>query len=284
MRGLIEILARLGACACIALPLLAGCGKAPKGQIVAVVDDEEISTHQITAEMEGIVIPSNAVIDPKQLHKEILQGLIDRQMEVAEARARGLDKTPEFLALKNRNGEELLASMLGHKVAQTVPLPLESEVRQYIWSHPLQFARRQRLTVDQLSFAPPRDTRRLRILANAHSLEEADAALHSLGIATVRGQTEIDTAQADPEIAAALDRAPPGEPFLLPQGKRLAVGVISSRAPIQASPEDSYVAAARAVRAATLLHESQAQIAQARSTADIWYEPGWGPGKAATKR
>ncbi|RYG21200.1 MAG: hypothetical protein EON93_26150, partial [Burkholderiales bacterium] len=102
------------------LLLLAGCQKTPKGQIVAIVNGEEISTHQITAEMADIPIPANAVIDPKKLRNEVLQGIIDRQMEVEAARERGLHKTPEFVALKKRNEEELLASMLGHKVAQTV--------------------------------------------------------------------------------------------------------------------------------------------------------------------
>ena len=62
------------------------------------------------------------------------------------------------------------------------------------------------------------------------------------------------------------------------------ISIIRARAPIEVAKEDSYIAAARAVRAANLLHESQAQITQARSTAEIWYEPGWGPGKAPSKR
>ena len=60
----------------------------------------------------------------------------------------------------------------------------------------------------------------------------------------------------------------------------MVVGVITTREPIRPSRDDSYVAAARAVRAADLLNESRAQIAAARSTAKISYEEGWVPDKA----
>ena len=263
---------------------IGGCTKAPKGQTVAILNGDEITSQQISAEMEGIIVPANAVIDPQRLRREILQGLIDRKLEVARAREMGLDKTPEFLALRKRNEEELLASMLGHKFAQTVPLPLESEVRQYMDTHPYQFARRQKVTIDELTFVPPRDRRQLAVLANAHSLAEAEAALLSIGIVPRRAEGEIDTGFSRPEIAAALEKAPPGEPLLLPLVDRLVVGVVTAREPVPVSPDDAYLTAARALRAANLLHESQAEIAAARSTAQIKYEPGWAPAAAASSR
>lgn len=264
------------------LLLLAGCGKTPKGQVLAIVNGEDITVQALQAEVQDMRIPDN--VDRKKLSKAILQAVIDRELEVEEARRQGLDKTPEFRALLKRNEEDLLTGLLGHKVAVTVPLPAEEDIRNYIAGNPLQFARRQRLTLDELTFTSPKDRRRLSVLANAHSIDEAAAALQSIGIVATRGQATIDTGQTEPGVAAQIDRAPPGEPILLPRGDRLAVGVITAREPIILSPDNARIAAARAIRGADLFRESQAQIAAARAKADIKYEAGWAPDKAAGTR
>ncbi len=258
------------------LLLASGCQKTPKGQIVAIVNGQEISKAQLEAELKDLPIPE--YVDARKLRDTLIRGVIDRELQVQEARKLGLDQTAEFKRLKQRSDEDYLIGLIGHQAAQTVPLPIDSDIQNYIDSHPLQFARRQRLIFDQLSFAPPKNRGPLTaVLANAHSMDEVLAGLRSIGIEPTPGQGAIDTGTTDPELATQLDRAPPGEPILLPQGRRLAVGVISARETIAMSKNDSYVAAARAVRAAALLHESQAQIAAARASAEISYEPGWAP-------
>lgn len=264
--------------------MLGGCHKEPKGQVVAIVNGEDISIQDLSAELQDIPVPDT--IDRKQLTKLILQGVIDRQLQVEEARKRGLDKTPQFLGLLNRNEEELLASMLGHKIAQTVPFPVDREIQNYIDANPLQFAKRQRLVMDQLSFTPPRDRTKLQAaLADVHTLDDAAAALASLGIAATRGQGAIDTGTTEPGIAAQIVAAPAGEPILLPQGDQLIVGVITARETIDMPSQIANLAAARAVRGTTLLRESQAQIAAARDKAKITYEdPSLAPDPAPAKR
>ncbi len=266
-----------------ALLLLGGCGKAPKGQIVAIVNGREISIQQLAAEMEDVPIPAS--IDRKLLRDTVMQGLVDRELQVEIAHEQGLDKTPEFLALKKRNEEELLASMLGHNVAQAVPVPVDHEIRDFMDSHPYGFTRRQWLLLDQLSFPAPKDRSQLAaVLTDAHSLDAAEAALKSIGIVPVRGQGRIDTGRTDAALAQQIDQAPPGEPILLPQGDQLVVGVITGREPITGPTEVVKLAAARGVRAQTLLHASEAEIAAMRAKAKIEYMPGFEPEATAAKR
>ena len=267
------------ALALAALLLLAGCEKTPKGQVLAIVDGDDITVQQLDAELTDLPIPDN--LDRKKLTRALLEGLVERHLQVEEARKQGLDKTPQFAALLKRNEEDLLTQLLGKKVAQSVPMPAEEDIRNYIANNPLQFARRQRLTFDQLSFAPPKDQRKLAPLANAHSLEEAATMLQSLGIPAERSQSTLDTGQTEPGLARQIDRAPPGEPILLPRGNRLAIGVITARAPIVLPPDQARLAAARAVRGLDLFNESKAQVAAARTKADIRYEAGWAPEEGA---
>jgi peptidyl-prolyl cis-trans isomerase C len=259
--------------------LLAACHNEPKGQVVAIVNGTEITSQQLAAELQNVPVPDT--VDRAVLRKLVLEDVIDRALQAEEARKQGLDTSPEYLARRKRAEEQLLAELYGHSIAQTVFAPEPRGIQNYIDSHPLQFAKRQRLLMDQLSFDPPRDPRRLAMLADIHTLDASAAALQSIGIVPVRGQAAIDTGLTDPALAAQLDRLPPGEPILLPQNGRLVIGVVIGRQPITISDNDMKVAAARAVRAADLLRESQARIAAARSTADIRYEPGFEPDKSA---
>ncbi|ATE67124.1 peptidyl-prolyl cis-trans isomerase [Rhizorhabdus dicambivorans] len=270
--------ARTGAL--LALALLGGCGKAPKGQVLAIVNGREITAQQLDAEMRDMTIP--ATIDRRMLTRVVLQGVIDRDLQVEEARRQDLDDTPEYRAQLKRREEELLVSMLGQKAVQTVPMPADEDIRNYIAAHPLQFARRQRLLFERISFTPPKDVARLRAaIEAAPTLEAAAGILQSMAIAGERGQGAIDTAQIDPDLAAKLDKTPAGKPVLLPQGDLLAVAAITGREPIATPPAEARLTAARGVRAEDLLHESQAQVAAARAKAEIQYEPGWAPDKMA---
>ncbi|KRB82978.1 hypothetical protein ASE00_13385 [Sphingomonas sp. Root710] len=263
----------------LAALLLAGCQKVPKGQVIAIVDGEEISTQQLEAELRAMPIPDG--MDPTQLRKAVLQGLIDRHFRVEAAREQGLDKTAEFAALKKKGEEELLATLLGEKASQTILQPTDSDIRDYIDANPLQFARRQRLFMDQIAFTPPKDRSRLSALDGAASLDAVTATLQAMGIASERARAVIDTGQLPADLARELDKTPDGKPVPMPQSGRMIFGAISAREPLPVAPDDARLAAARAVRAATMLHESDAQIAAARATAQISYEPGYEPLKPA---
>ncbi len=258
---------------------LAGCAREPKGPVIAIVDGQEITIDELRAELTNIPIPAD--IDRKLLRQTLLQQMIDRKVMAQRARKEGIDKTPDYIARRQRGLEDILAAMLGHNVAQQVPLPEEREIEQYIAAHPAQFAQRQQLRFDQIRFDPPKDRSKLDVLKDAHSIDAAAAALQSVGIASVRGSSTFDTGTADPALVDNIKQVPPGEPMLLPQGNQLAVGVITAALPNIAPPEAQKLTAARALRAAALLRESQAQIARLRGTAKIAYEPGFAPDKPA---
>ena len=59
-----------------------------------------------------------------------------------------------------------------------------------------------------------------------HSLAEIEAWLNSKGITYQRAASVLDTAGADPNMVAQLDKLPPGEPFILPAGNVLLINDI----------------------------------------------------------
>lgn len=261
--------------------LVSGCHKEPKGQILAIVNGEEISLQELNAELQGARIPDTANRD--QLRKQILQRLIDRKLIVQKAREQGLDKTPEFVTQQRRLEENLLVTMLGQKIASTVPMPDDRDITQYIADNPTQFASRQRLLLDQIQFAAPKDPKLLLTLRDAHTLDQVAAGVQKLGLGMSRGKGVIDTGRLDPGLVKVINQLPPGEPFVLPSNGQYVASVIVGR---DATPTPTPVAreaAAEMVRRKELVSESKAQVARARSTAEIQYQPGYEPDKSAIK-
>lgn len=261
--------------------LVAGCHKEPKGQIVAIVNGDEVSMQELNAELQGMRLPDTANRDA--LRKQVLQRLIDRKLIVQKAREQGLDKTPEFVAQQRRLEENLLVSLLGQKIAATVPMPDDRDITQYIADNPTQFAGRERLLLDQIQFQAPKDVKRLMALKDAHSLEEIAAGVQKLGLGYSRGKGVIDTGRLDPQLIGVINKLPPGEPFVLPSNGQFVASVIVGRDSTPTPSNVSRLAAAEMVRRKELVAESKAQVARARTNAEIQYQPGFEPDKSAIK-
>lgn len=266
----------------VAASLLAtGCHKEPKGQIVAIVNGDEVSMQELNAEMQGVRIPDSA--NREELRKQVLQRLVDRKLIVQKAREQGLDKTPEFVAQQRRLEENLLVSMLGQKIAATVPMPDDRDIAQYIADNPTQFAGRERLLLDQIQFAAPKDPKLLMSLKDAHSLDDIAAGVQKLGLGFSRGKGVIDTGRLDPQIMKVINGLPQGEPFVLPSNGQYVASVIVGRDSTPTPTNVSRLAAAEMVRRRELVAESKAQVTHARLNAEIQYQPGYEPDKSAIK-
>ncbi|ABQ68729.1 hypothetical protein HY78_13670 [Rhizorhabdus wittichii DC-6] len=261
--------------------LVSGCHKEPKGQILAIVNGEEISLQELNAELQGTRIPDS--VDRDKLRKQVLQRLIDRKLIVQKAREQGLDKTPEYVTQQRRLEENLLVTMLGQKIASTVPMPDDRDITQYIADNPTQFASRQRLLLDQIQFAAPKDPKQLLTLRDAHTLEALATGIQKLGLGMSRGKGVIDTGRLDPALVKVINQLPPGEPFVLPSNGQYVASVIVGRDATPTPTPIARQAAAEMVRRKELVAESKAQVARARTSAEIQYQPGYEPDKSAIK-
>ena len=125
-----------------ALLATTGCGKKATGQVVAVVNGEEITLDELNSELNGVNLPPNA--DKKLAMRQLLQQVIDRRLLAQSAKEQGLDKDPTFITQQRRMTEDLLVSMYAKKSADTIPVPTASEIDKYIASHPMAFASRTR--------------------------------------------------------------------------------------------------------------------------------------------
>lgn len=258
--------------------LLGGCEKKVGGQVVAVVDGQEVTQQELNAELGGAAIPPNA--DKKIVMQQLLQRVIDRKLLVGKAKEQGLDKSPAYLAQVQRAQDSVLIDQLASKVAKGLPAPDAQAAGQFMANNPSLFAGRKRYQLDQLIFQAANDPALQSKLKPAKTMADVEAVLKSSGIAYQAGKTQIDTATLPPPIAARIAALPPGEPFLIPQGGQVIVNVIRSSEAVPVSPQQAQPAAMELLRRQAVEQAVRKQVDDARKTAKITYEAGFAPPKA----
>lgn len=262
------------------LVLLSGCEKKVGGQVVAVVNGEEITQQQLNAELNGAQLQPGA--DKKAVMAQLLQRVVDRTLLVQQAKADGLDQSPAYLEQARRQQEALLVNMLAGKMAKNIALPDNSAVSSFISGNPTMFAGRKRYTLDQIVFPQPSDMTLVKELQPAHSLEAIATILTAKGVQFQRGNGQVDSGMLPPEVAARIAALPAGEPFLIPDNGRLVASVIKSAEPV-ATPEDqAKPAALNVLRQQALAEAMRKQVAKSRAAAKIEYQPGFAPPPGST--
>jgi EpsD family peptidyl-prolyl cis-trans isomerase len=259
------------------LIVLSGCSKKPGGQVVAVVNGEEITQQELNAELENAHVPQGA--DQKQVMPALLRRVVDRKLVTQLAKKDGLDKTPAFQAQLRIVQENLLASQYASKIAKTITLPDSATVAAFIKDNPTIFGQRKRYTLEQLVFSPPADPAFVKKLQPAHSINAIAEVLTAAQIPFARGTGKLDSGAIPPEIAAKIAALPAGEPFLLPDNGRLVASVIQSAEPIAITPEQANSGAVNIIRQKSLQNTLSKKVEAARTSADISYAPGFAPPK-----
>jgi EpsD family peptidyl-prolyl cis-trans isomerase len=258
---------------------LSGCGKKAEGQVVAVVNGEEITLNELNGEIAELNIPAN--VDKTRVRAEVLQRMVERRLLAQSAKDAGLDRDPTYVSQERRMKEQLLVSMYGKKAFDTVAVPDTVKVDQYISSHPTLFADRTRYKLDQIVFDPPKDTKTLAPLTGLHSMTDIAGWLNSKGIKFQRGGNTLDSAGVPPEVMAKIKALPAGEPFIVPNAGKIVVSVITASEPVAVPPEQARPMATQAIRREELNKIGEERLKEAKAKAKIDYQKGYEPKAAA---
>ena len=259
--------------------LLGGCDKKVGGQVVAVVDGEEVTQQELNAELGGASLPEGA--DRKVVMTQLLQRIVDRKLLVGEAKKQGLDKSPTYLAQVQRAQDAVLVELLAGKVAKGTPVPDAAAADRFVQGNPTLFAGRKRYELDQIAFRAPNDPALGEKLKPARTLPEVEAVLKGEGIPFQRGAAQLDTGSLAPAIASRIASLPPGEPFLVPQNGQMVVSVIRRAEAVPVQPQQARPAAVELLRRQAVEQAMRKQVEQARTTAKIEYDPAFAPPKGA---
>lgn len=265
---------KLALAICVAL-LASACDKKAGGQTVAVVNGEEITAAELNAELANAKLPEG--VDKAVARSRLLETMIDRRLIAQQAKADGLDKSPEFLNRQRKMTEDLLLNMFASRQIDTAQLPANSEIERFQASRPWIFANRERWNLDQLRFAMPTDPATRKKLDEANTLADVEKVLTDAGITFTRQKNRLDTAVIPQSIYGQITKAGPSEPFIIPVGNQAVASVITSREAAPLTGEQARPVAVAAMRREQAAKLMQNRLKSIRQAAEIEYKEGHAP-------
>ena len=253
----------------------AACDSEPTGQVAAVVNGEEITLQEINAELAASNVPAGA--DEEEVRRAVLSRIVDRRLLAQAARQDGLDQTPEYLIRKRQLEDALLVQLLRQREERATEVPSQQAIDAFIAENSAAFNERELYVIERIQFPRPGDRAVLEALEPAQSMDEIAATLNELGIEFTRQPARMDSARLPQEVIESVKALPPGEPFILPEGPNITVGVIRETQRVPTTPEEARPRALQAMRNQNIAQTLQQRLETAKAEADITYQPGFAP-------
>ena len=189
----------------IAVALLGGCnrgGGTPKGQVVATVNGDDITIHELNSELALARPPAD--VPRKTVEQVVLGRVVERKMLADVARDRKLDKNPDFILAERRVEDGLLVQSLQQEIARKVPPPTREAAEKYIDAHPAQFAQRKIYSIDQIQFLRPANIATLG-LEKATTMTDVAQVLTTNKIEFRRANATVDALTVNPSLVAQIE-------------------------------------------------------------------------------
>lgn len=255
--------------------ILASCSDLPGGQVAATVNGEEITFQEINAELRSLRLAED--VDERAAQNLALDRLVERRVLAQQARAEGIDRTPEFLLRERQLRDALLVRMLDAQTRADIAVPDDQAAGRFINENPEMFAQRQVLTVEQVRFPWPGSASRLASLSSAATLDEVATKLRAMDIGFQRGMVELDPVDLGSRRFAELASLPNGQPFVLQDGGTVTIGtVVGSRREPRTGEQAGPIATAT-LRERQYDRAIETRNERLRKAANIEYGEGFGP-------
>lgn len=253
---------------------LVGCGhSAPKGQVLATVNGQEITAQDVAAEgrARGGADASAPVL---------LQSVVGRVLLAQAAHRSKLDSDPGFPSDMARLREDYLARRMLQRAVRPASAPTPAQVAQTISSHPFQFGRRMRVELTQLKFS---GMDALQSIEGLRDLAAMANRLRDLGVTYEEHDRTLDTAELPDSLAARLAGEPEGAPFTLREGPAINEVVVRSRQPVDLPVAQQQALGAELARREAAQRQIQTEVDQLERQAHIAYQHGYAPPQPGAK-
>lgn len=274
---------------CLTTVLVAGgCGKdqpaSAASQVVAKVNSEEITVHQLNA----LLARSGGVPESELLRRkrEGLERLVDQRLAVQQALERKLDRSASVQRALETAKSEILANAFYEQIAAAQPKPSDEETRKYYAEHPELFAQRRVFALEQIVFRADDNVAvdlRERV-AKGGSLKEIAQWAQQRGIQYSGGRAVRAAEEIPLELLPRLHKAKEGELLLIENGERREVIRVAGVTP---QPVDEATASTRIRQFLANRRVAEAvasEIKQLKAHAKIVYVGEFAEGAAAVAK
>lgn len=257
--------------------LLASCEKKAEGQVVAVVNGDEITQGEVNEELKGANLPQGA--DIAAARKAAVQSLVQRRLLAAAAKDDGIEKDPDFLIQRKQLEDRLLVQFLAQRSARTMSRPDVGEVNAYIAANPGAFADRVIWRVNRILFPAPKDPAFLKAMEGDHSIDAIVARLRAAGIKFTQDTATLDSGALAPDAYAKIATLPQGEPFMRSQNGMVVVGTVIGKDAAPITGDQARAAATDRLMGQRVNSRLEERLKTLKASAKIQYQPGFAPPK-----
>lgn len=262
----------------IAIPVLLGCSKKNEGtaagsnsQVVARIGNQLVSAQELDTELRW----NNVAADRKHddaVVKRVLAELVARKYLVEKALDAKLDREPTVLLDILRSREQVLARAFAmRELSRESSAISAADTQKYINDHPLKFANRKILSVNQTSFPiGSTDQSLIDSMKGFPSIEKVEERLTELGIPHTRSSAALSTSEIPDELLGAIQETNPGNVVFVRSGQN---GVFLSvvREELRPLEGDAAIAVARQLQQQDIAR-AQASLTNFTANMEAKYE------------
>jgi EpsD family peptidyl-prolyl cis-trans isomerase len=264
----------------IALVLaLSSCGKADvkkaSGQVVAKVNGDEISVHQLN----NAIARSNDIPpdEARQAGIQLLERIIDQELLVQKALKDKLDRDPQVMLAIEDAKRQILARAYVDRAMAASSMEGRDEIRKFYQGNPALFERRRIYRVHELAVvAPPEKLDALQAAAaGAKSLQDVAGWVKSQKLVF---QTAISSRPAEEmplNILSQVFEMPEGRIAVIPNPSGATVVQLLQAQEASLSEQQATPAIERYLQGRKRLAVAQAEVAKLREQAKIEYVGGF---------
>jgi EpsD family peptidyl-prolyl cis-trans isomerase len=258
----------LGLCAIVLL----SCGRkeqASKGQVVARIGDQVITTQEFENELRLANVPADKQKDPAVI-RQVLSEMVLRKYLAERAINAKLDREPSVLLDILRSREQVLATASVSRAVAAKPIT-PAEIDRYIADHPLKFANRRIFTADEVVFAlEPTSQAVLDANKDAKSLEEIDQKLRTMGVRYNRSVGVFNSGEMSEDLVNAVQARKADNVFFVRSGPNGVFFVVRGEEVQPLQGEAAVNVARQYIRADRL--KAEAGMASVSANLDAKYE------------
>jgi EpsD family peptidyl-prolyl cis-trans isomerase len=254
---------------------LSSCGKGDvkkaSGQIVAKVNGDEISVHQINTAIarSNDIAPDEA----KQVAAQTLERIIDQELLVQQALKNKLDRDPQIMQAIEDAKREILARAYIERALATSSTENSEEIRKFYQDNPALFERRRIYRVHELAVVAPGE--KLDALkaatAGAKNVEDVAGWLKSQKLAFQVALSTWPAEQMPLNILAHVFEMREGQIAVIPTSRGASVVQLVKAQEASLSEEQAKPVIERYLQSRKLLATAQAEVKKLREHARIEY-------------
>ena len=264
----------------VALGTLSACDSKPEGQVVAIVDGDEVTAQELNGELAGY---GNVQEESQAIRNQALDKVVRRRLLADIARSEGIESSPDYILRRKKLEEGLLLQMLTEQVARDIGNPSDAGINKVIRENPQAFAERALFDVDQISFQPANVNAVVQALRSTTTMDEVVTVLNRMGIDYERSDTTIDSASLPQTVFAQFRTVGSREPLIIPSAQATSVVKIQATRPSPRSGAQARPIAANAFLQQEARKRLQERLEEAERNAEVQYQEGYGKPAAASE-